>query len=76
MNIEKIFEYKDKLQKDLSFKEISKLYREILYNEYEKLDDYQKIHCYQILRDNIDIFTQMINGSIFDEEYLKDKIKW
>lgn len=76
MNIKKIFEYKDKLQKDLSFKEISKLYREILYNEYEKLEDYQKIHCYQILRDNIDIFTQMINGRIFDEEYLKDKIKW
>ena len=76
MNIEKIFEYKDKLQKDLSFKEISKLYREILYNEYEKLEDYQKIHCYQILRDNIDIFTQMINGRIFDEKYLKDKIKW
>lgn len=76
MNIEKIFEYKDKLQKDLSFEEISKLYREILYNEYEKLDDHKKIHCYQILRDNIDIFTQMINGRIFDEEYLKDKIKW
>lgn len=76
MNIEKIFEYKDKLQKDLSFEEISKLYREILYNEYEKLEDYQKIHCYQILRDNIDIFTQMINGRIFDKEYLKDKIKW
>ena len=76
MNIEKIFDYKDKLQKDLSFKEISKLYREILYNEYEKLKDDQKIHCYQLLRDNIDIFTQMINGRIFDEEYLKDKIKW
>ena len=76
MNIEKIFEYKDKLQKDLSFEEISKLYREILYNEYEKLEAHQKIHCYQILRDNIDIFTQMINGRIFDEEYLKDKIKW
>ena len=76
MNIEKIFEYKDKLQNDLSFEEISKLYREILYNEYEKLKDSQKIHCYQILRGNIDIFTQMVNGRIFDEEYLKDKIKW
>lgn len=76
MNIEKIFEYKDKLQKDLSFEEISKLYREILYNKYERLKDSQKIHCYQILRDNIDIFTQMVNGRIFDEEYLKDKIKW
>ena len=41
-----------------------------------KLDDWQKIHCYQILRDNIDIFTQMINGRIFEEEYLKNKIKW
>ena len=76
MNIAKIFEYKNKLQKNLSFEEISKLYREILYNEYEKLDDWQKIHCYQILRDNIDIFTQMINGRIFEEEYLKNKIKW
>ena len=76
MNKEKIFEYKDKLQKDLSFEEISKLYREILYNEYEKLEGHQKIHCYRILRDNIDIFTQMINGRIFDEEYLIDKIKW
>lgn len=76
MNIEKIFEYKDKLQNDLSFEEISKLYREILYNEYEKLKDSQKIHCYQILRGNIDIFTQMVNGRIFDEEYLKNAIKW
>lgn len=76
MNIEKIFEYKDKLQNDLSFEEISKLYREILYNEYEKLKDTQKIHCYQILRGNIDIFTQMVNGRIFDEEYLKNAIKW
>ena len=76
MNIEKIFEYKEKLQENLSFEEISKLYREVLYNEYEKLEDLQKIHCYQILRDNIDIFTQMINGRIFEEEYLKNKIKW
>ena len=76
MNKEKIFEYKDKLQNDLSFEEISKLYREILYNEYEKLKDTQKIHCYQILRGNIDIFTQMVNGRIFDEEYLKNAIKW
>ena len=42
----------------ITFKEISKLYREILYNEYEKLEDYQKIHCYQILRDNIDKFKR------------------
>lgn len=76
MNIDKIFEYKEKIQSELNFKEISKLYREILYNEYEKLEDYQKIHCYQLLRDMIDIFTQMIDGRNFDEDYLKDKIKW
>ena len=76
MNIDKIFEYKEKIQSELNFKEVSKLYREILYNEYEKLEDYQKIHCYQLLRDMIDIFTQMIDGRNFDENYLKDKIKW
>ena len=42
----------------ITFKEISKLYREILYNEYEKLEDYQKIYSYQILRDNIDKFKR------------------
>lgn len=42
MELEKIFEYKGKLQENLSFEEISKLYREVLYNEYEKLDDWQK----------------------------------
>ena len=68
--------HKELLQKALTFEEISKLYREILYNEYENLEEYQQIHCYQILRDVIDIFTQMINGRVFDDEYLKDKIKW
>lgn len=76
MNLDKIFEYRVKLQGELSFEEISKLYREILYNEYENLEEFQKIHCYQLLRDMIDIFTQMINGREFDENYLKDKIKW
>ena len=76
MNIDKIFLYKEALQKELTFKEISKLYREVLYDEYTKTKDYNIIHCYQILRDNIDIFTQMINGRIFDEEYLKNAIKW
>ena len=76
MNIEKIFEYKEKLQQDLSFEEISKLYRECLYNEYEKLEDSDNIHCYQLTRDMIDIFTQMVNGRKFEESYLKDKIKW
>lgn len=76
MNLDKIFEYKEKIENDLSFEEISKLYREILYNQYENLEDSQRIHCYQLLRDMIDIFTQMMNGREFDENYLKDKIKW
>lgn len=77
MNLDKIFEYKDKIQQDLSFEEITKLYREILYNEYEKLTDYDSIHCYQLARSILDIFTQMIvDKREFDEKYLKDKIKW
>jgi hypothetical protein len=76
MNLDKIFEYKEILQKELTFEEISKLYREILYNEYEKLKDYQTIHMYQILRGDIDIFTQMRKGREFDEDYLKNSIRW
>ena len=78
MNIDKIFEYKEKLQKELTFEEISKLYREILYNKYEDFtfEDYQKIHCYQLLRANIDIFTQIVNGRTFDENYLRDTLKY
>lgn len=76
MKLDKIFEYKEILQKELTFEEISKLYREILYNEYEKLKDCQMIHMYQIVRGDIDIFTQMINGRKFDEDYLKNSIKW
>ena len=76
MNLDKIFDYKEKIQNDLSFEEISKLYRECLYNQYEELEEHQKIHCYQLLRDMIDIFTQMVDGRVFDEDYLKDKIKW
>ena len=76
MNIEKIYKYKEKLEKELSFEEISKLYREILYDKYENLKEYQQIHQYQITRDMIDIFTQMMNGRVFDEEYLKNIIKW
>lgn len=76
MNIEKVIKYKDELQFNLTFEEISKTYREILYDYYETFEDYQKIHCYQLLRDMIDIFTQMVNGREFEEDYLKDKIKW
>jgi len=76
MNIDKIFMHKELLQRALTFEEISKLYRECLYNEYEKLEDSDSIHCYQITRDMIDIFTQMVNGRKFEESYLKDKIKW
>ncbi len=76
MDLDKIVKYQDELQMNLSFEEISKIYREIMYNYYETFDDYQKIHCYQLLRDTIDIFTQMVNGREFDEKYLKDKFKW
>ena len=76
MNIDKIFMHKEFLQKALTFEEISKLYRECLYNEYEKLEDSDSIHCYQLTRDLIDIFTQMLNGRKFDNEYLKNKIRW
>lgn len=76
MNLEKIFEYKEKLQKDLTFEEISKLYRECMYNEYEQLKDSDTIHMYQITRGCIDIFNQMLNGRKFDEDYLRGAIKW
>lgn len=76
MDIELIFYYKDKLETELSFKEISKLYREILYDKYKELKEYQQIHQYQLTRDMIDIFTQMMEGRVFDEDYLKETIKW
>ena len=76
MNLDKIFKYKKELQQELTFEEISKLYREILYNEYEKLNDWNTIHLYQLLRDLICIFVQMIKGIKFEENYLKNKIKW
>lgn len=76
INMYKIYEYKRKLQEELTFEEISKLYREILYDEYTKTTDYDIIHCYQLVRDIIDIFTQMTKGRKFDKNYLKDNIKW
>ena len=76
MNFDKIMQYKCELKKNLSFEEIMKLFREILYNEYEKMEDSDTIHCYQLTRDMIDILTQMINGRKFEEDYLKNKIKW
>ena len=76
INMYKIYDYKHKLQEELTFEEISKLYREILYDEYTKANDYDIIHCYQLVRDTIDIFTQMTKGRKFDKNYLKDNIKW
>ena len=76
INMYKIYDYKHKLQEELTFEEISKLYREILYDEYTKAKDYDIIHCYQLVRDTIDIFTQMTKGRKFDKNYLKDNIKW
>ncbi len=76
MDLDKIFLYKEALQKELTFEEISKLYREVLYDKYTELKEYQQIHQYQLTRDMIDIFTQMMNGRIFEEDYLKSIIKW
>ena len=76
MDLDKIFLYKETLQKELTFEEISKLYREVLYNEYENRTDSDMIHTYQLLRELIDIFTQMTKGKHFDRKYLKDKMKW
>ncbi len=76
MNMEKIYEYKTKLEQDLSFEEISKLYREILYTRYKDLRESDSIHCYQLLCSVIDIFTQMLHGRKFEYDYLKNTIKW
>ena len=76
MDLDKIFLYKEALQKELTFEEISKLYREVLYDKYTELKEYQQIHQYQLTRDMIDIFTQMMNGRTFEEDYLKNTIKW
>ena len=78
MDMDKIYKYKKELQDNLTFEEISKLYREILYNFNEEftIEQAYEIHCYQLLRDMIDIFTQMLNGREFDINYLKDKLKW
>lgn len=76
MDIGKIYVYQGLLQREFTFEEISKLYREILYTIYEDLEDSDSIHCYQLLRALIDIFTQMVQGRKFEEGYLKDTIKW
>lgn len=76
MDLDKIYQYKEELERKFSFEEISKLYREILYDKYQDLTNDQQIHQYQLTRDMIDIFTQMMNGRKFEESYLKSKIKW
>lgn len=76
LRIDKIMEFRLKMGIELSFNETMKLFREILYRKYEELEDSDAIHCYQLTRDMIDIFTQMVNGRKFEESYLKDKIKW
>lgn len=76
MDINKVYDIANYLEGRCTFEEISKIYREIIYKKYEDLKEYQQIHCYQLLRDMVDIFTQMMSGRTFDEEYLKDVIKW
>lgn len=76
MDLDKIFMHKEFLQKSLTFEEISKLYREVLYDKYKNTEDPDIIHAYQLLRSMIDIFTQMTDGRKFDKKYLEATIKW
>lgn len=76
MDMDKVYALTEQLENKCSFEEISRIYREIIYKKYENLTEYQQIHCYQLLRGTIDIFTQMMNGRVFDEDYLKNAIKW
>ena len=74
----KLARYQDELEKNLTFEEISKVYREILYKYYENFTDeeYQKIRTYQLLRTAIDIFSQMVNKRVFEENYLIDRLRY
>ena len=76
MDIGKKNAYQGLLEREFTFDELCKLFREILYTKYEELEDSDSIHCYQLLRGTIDIFNQMVNGRKFDKGYLKDTIKW
>lgn len=76
MDIGKVYEYQEDIEENMTFEEQMKLCRELLYSKYEELEDSDSIHCYQLLRGLIDIFTQMTQGRKFEEGYLKDTIKW
>lgn len=76
MDIGKVYEYQEDIEENMTFEEQMKLCRELLYSKYEELEDSDSIHCYQLLRGLIDIFTQMVQGRKFEEGYLKDAIKW
>lgn len=75
------------LKSRLSFKEISKIYREIIYDivgidsKIYQTRSKQNIEQLNIMQQKlsgfIDIFTQMyINKRVFDDNYLKDKFRW
>lgn len=76
MDIGKVYEYQEDIEENMTFEEQMKLCRELLYSKYEELEDSDSIHCYQLLRGMIDIFTQMCEGRVFDKGYLEDTIKW
>lgn len=73
MDIEKIYNIKNQIE-ELNIE--LKLIREVFYSVYEKQTDWMIIHQYQLTRDMIDILSQMLNGRKFDEDYLKDKVRW
>lgn len=78
MDIYKVIQLRNEIMDKCNFEEIMKIFREILYIYYSNLNLNQQktINMYYLLRDIIDIFTQMYQGRDFNDEYLKEIIKW
>lgn len=77
MNLYNVIQLRNEIINKCNFEETMKIFREILYVYYSKLNSNQQtIDMYYLLRNIIDIFTQMYNGRVFNDEYLKGIIKW
>lgn len=77
MSIFKIYDTLEIIEKqELNNQEKIKLIRELLYKMFENLKDDTTIHLYYVIRNCLDIFSQMIDGRKFDEKYLKHTLKF
>lgn len=78
MDIYKVIQLRNEIMDKCNFDETMKIFREILYIYYSKLNSNQEksINMYYLLRNIIDIFTQMYKGRDFSDEYLMEVIKW